>query len=228
MLLALCRSSFEGAGHPGPAVRIFKGEVDSVTILSPQLTGATDVVDASNVPAGAWVSRSGGGFTIVGTTPENATCAGNAALTAAGGATHGGDLVGVPGSTAGHALLVGESGEIGARLAIETSGALRWGSGHSFNFDTTMERMISTVVAFAGPVQLRPGHMHSTTVTVSGANTTDIASATLSTLGEALVSMSARVAAPDRVLVMWMAPPGGATDVSLPSGDLRVVVTKFG
>eukprot|EP01048_Picozoa_sp_COSAG05_P034721 COSAG05_NODE_14673_length_390_cov_1.233677_1_plen_35_part_10 len=26
-------SSFEGAGHPGPAVRVFEGEVDSITIL---------------------------------------------------------------------------------------------------------------------------------------------------------------------------------------------------
>jgi hypothetical protein len=201
---------------------------DSVTILSPQLTGATDVVDASNVPVGSWVSRSGGGFTIVGTTPKNATCAGNAALTAAGGSTHHGDLVGVPGSTTGHAVLVGESGEVGARLAIETSGALRWGSGQSMSFDTTLERMISAVILFAGPVKLPPGQMHSTLVAVKGANTTDIATATLSTLGDQLVSVSARVAAVDRVLVMFLAPHGGAADINLPSGHLRVVVTKFG
>ena len=49
-------------------VRVFSGRVDSVTILSPQQSGATDVVDADNIPVGSWVSRSGGGFTIVGTT----------------------------------------------------------------------------------------------------------------------------------------------------------------
>ena len=221
------RSSFEGAGHPGPAVRIFAGAVDSVTILSPQLTGATDVVDADNVPAGAWVSRSGGGFTIVGSTSKNASCAGNAALTAAGGATHRGDLVGVGGSTAGHALLVGESGELGARLAVETSGALRWGSGKSFSFDTTLERMISVVSDFSGGVTLAPGAMHSTSVAVAGVSTLDIAAATLSSLGDRLVRVSARVAKADRVLVMFEAPLHGA-EISLPSGQLRVVVTKFG
>jgi hypothetical protein len=49
-------------------VRVFSGRVDSVTILSPQQSGTTDVVDADNIPVGSWVSRSGGGFTIVGTT----------------------------------------------------------------------------------------------------------------------------------------------------------------
>lgn len=106
-----------------PAVRVFSGRVDSVTILSPQQSGSTDVVDAENIPVGSWISRSAGGFTVVGTTDKNATVAGNAALTATGGRTQHGDEISAHGDTMGHALLVGESGEIGARLAIETSGA---------------------------------------------------------------------------------------------------------
>ena len=67
--------------------------------MSSQLTGAADVRDARNLPRGAWASRSGGGFTIVGT--ANATAVGNAALTASGGATHAGEFIGHAGSTRG-------------------------------------------------------------------------------------------------------------------------------
>ena len=207
-----------------PAVRVFSGRVDAVTILSPQQSGATDVVDADNIPVGSWVSRSGGGFTIVGTTNTNATVGGNAALTATGGRTQHGEYVSAHGATAGHAVLVGESGEIGARLALETSGAIRWGSGQSFSFDTTLERMITNTTDFEA--QIPSGKTHTTSVAVSGAATADIASATLSTLGDQLVTVTARVAAAGRVLVVFK--NEAEVDANLPSGTLRVAVTKFG
>ena len=108
-------------GYHVPAVRVWDGYVESVTVLSSQLTGATDVLDCENRPVGSWVGRSGGGFTIVGTANDSAV--GNAQLTA-----HGGDefsngdpkdirnFIGKNGSTVGHALLVGEAGERHARL----------------------------------------------------------------------------------------------------------------
>ena len=173
-----------------PAVRVFDGDVDSVTVVSSQLTGAADVVDADNLPRGAWASRSAGGFTIVGT--ANSTEGGNARLTASGGATHRGDVIGSGGVTKGHALLVGESGEPAARLAIETNGALRWGDGQSMDFDTTLQRLISNATQCDLP-QLEPGSVTAVNVTVAGAAPADVVTATLSSLGDALVFVSARV-----------------------------------
>jgi hypothetical protein len=110
-LTIISSSGYEGAGSHVPAVRVWDGTVDSVTVLSSQLTGATDVLDGENMPVGSWVSRSGGGFTFVGTANDSAV--GNARLTAAGGSSHEGDWVpGFPapgwhpndtvGTTAGH------------------------------------------------------------------------------------------------------------------------------
>ena len=223
-LTMIAVSAWEGAGQQSPAVRVWNGDVDSVTVLSPQLTGATDVLDANNTPVGAWTSRSGGGFTIVGTTNPNSTAA-NAALTASGGATHRGDDFGVAGSTAGHALLVGESGEVGARLAVETSGALRWGTGSTFSFDTTLERICANVTQLDLP-SLGAGEVATAKVRVAAAEPVDVATATLSTLGESLVVVSARVSASGTVLAVFK--NEGPRAVDLPPGTLRAVVTKVG
>ena len=118
-----------------PAVRVFDGDVDSVTVLSSQLTGSADVVDAHNVPRGAWAARSGGGFTIVGTANESAV--GNAILTASGGATHRGDYVGRVGITRGHALLLGESGDVRRASPLRRAAP----SAKSHSFDTTLHRV---------------------------------------------------------------------------------------
>ena len=145
-------------------------------------------------------------------------------LTASGGATHRGDFVGVAGITAGHALLVGESGEPAARLAIETNGALRWGDGQSMNFDTTLQRCISNSTEFNLP-RLEPGGVTSTNITVTGAAPTDVVAATLSSLGDALIFVSARVAAGSRVLVLFK--NEGPAPVDLEMGTLRAAVSKF-
>ena len=58
-----------------------------------------------------------------------------------------------------------------------------------------------------------------------GAATGDLVTATLSSLGYLLVFVSARVAAPSRVLVLFMNEGSGTVDV--PPGVLRVAVSKF-
>eukprot|EP01048_Picozoa_sp_COSAG05_P022954 COSAG05_NODE_4780_length_1375_cov_1.709248_2_plen_164_part_00 len=140
-------------GYQVPAVRVWDGTVDSVSVFSSQLTGAADVLDANNLPVGAWVSRSGGGFTIVGN--ANDTALGNAILTASGGHTHSNgnasdtnNYIGKAGPTLGHGILLGEAGEPYARLAIETSGSLRFGSGKDRSFHSTLRgvRVNATVV----------------------------------------------------------------------------------
>ena len=220
-LTILTASGFEGAGVQSPAVRVFDGDVDSVTVLSSQLTGSADVVDAHNVPRGAWAARSGGGFTIVGTANESAV--GNAILTASGGATHRGDYVGRVGITRGHALLLGESGERAARLAIETSGALRWGDGKSHSFDTTLHRVTTNSTTLDLP-PIKPGGLATASIHVRGAETADTVQATLTSLGDALIFVSARVAAAGRVLVLFK--NEGEETVDLDAGVLRATVSR--
>ena len=149
---------------------------------------------------------------------------GTAVLTAAGGKTHEGDFIGKAGSTRGHALLVGESGDTAARLAIETNGALRWGDGVASDFDTTLARIISNASTIDLP-PLDPGAVTTANVTVRGADVQDVVTSTLSSLGDALVFVSARVAAASRVLVIFR--NEGLERVDLPSGVLRVAVSKF-
>ena len=129
-------SEWGGASaKPSPAIRIFSGTVNSVTILSSQLTGSVDVVDAHNVPVGSWISRSGGGFTFVGGSAPSAGqahghVAGEAKLTAGG---RGSDA-----DTSQHAALVGLSGESNARYAIDSDGSQHWGDGSNDTFHTSM------------------------------------------------------------------------------------------
>lgn len=222
-------SGYEGMGYQVPAVRVWDGTVDAVTVFDSQLTGAADVLDDTNTPVGSWVSRSGGGFTIVGT--ANDTELGNAQLTASGGHTHSnGDpsdvnnFIGKAGSTVGHGILLGESGETHARLAIETSGSMRWGSGADADFHSTLRALRTN----ATEVQLPPikaGGIATASVMVHGAKTTDVVTATLSSLGDELVTVSARVAESGRVLVLFHAV--GGTDVALKQGTLRAVVTEM-
>ena len=72
-----------------------------------------------------WVSRSSGGWTIVGAAAAKANASEVLSnLTAQGGAT------------TAHAVLTGVSGEPHARLAIETSGEVFFGNGHDMHFHT--------------------------------------------------------------------------------------------
>ena len=216
-------------GYQVPAVRVWNGTVDSVTVFDSQLTGAADVVDASNRPVGSWLSRSGGGFTIVGTANETAT--GNAQLSASGGHTHSNgnasdihNFIGKAGSSIGHGILLGESGESYARLAIETSGALRWGTGKDASFHSTLHAILSNTSMVDVPA-IESGGVAVVRVIVDGAQTTDVAAATLSSLGDLLVFVSARVASPDRVVVLFK--NEDRVKVDLKPGTLRVVVTAM-
>ena len=61
-------------------------------------------------------------------------------------------------------------------------------------------------------------------IDVEGASTADVVSATLSSLGDELVMVSARVAAAGRAIVLFK--NEGDKDLNIPQGTLRVVVTE--
>jgi hypothetical protein len=199
-LTIISASGYGGMGYHVPAVRVWDGYVQGVTSFSSQLTGATDVLDGENRPVGSWVARSGGGFTIVGNADDAAV--GNTQLTAHGGDTHSNgnatdvaNFIGKNSSTVGHALLVGQTGERHARLAVETSGALRWGDGHAISFHTTLRRVRSNSTALDLPA-IEPGGVTRAEIRLEGALSTDMVAASLSSLGEELIFVTARVSAP--------------------------------
>ena len=173
-------SGYEGSNGPRTAVRIYSGTAIAVTVIDGGRTGSGDVRDANDLPAGSWLSRSSGGWVIVGDAaakpPTNAH-------------------MGVRGAAAeAHALLVGQSGEANARLGIGSDGAIRWRSTNSTakGFDASLLGRLSTNVTYDAP-SIKPGGWVKTTLGLDGAQPGDVVDATLTTLGEAAVFLSARV-----------------------------------
>eukprot|EP01044_Picomonas_judraskeda_P010439 COSAG03_NODE_1342_length_4292_cov_3.123242_6_plen_225_part_00 len=133
---------------PAPAIRVYSGTVNSVTVLSSQLTGSVDVLDAENRPVGSWISRSAGGFVFVGNAlPGDAGGTGEATLTAGG---RGG------GGTNSHAVLVGLASEAQARFALSNDGSFHWGDGTSDRFHTVLRAVESGSTAL--PAMQIPAH----------------------------------------------------------------------
>ena len=64
-------SAQQGVGDH-PAVRVIRGQVHGVTLDNPGFDGALDVRDGNDIPAGEYVSRSMGGYTLVGSTSRKA------------------------------------------------------------------------------------------------------------------------------------------------------------
>ena len=63
-------NAVQSEGCPGcpasPAVRVFSGTIKQLTVMNSQALGGNDCVNAENAPIGNWVSRSWGGWTMVG------------------------------------------------------------------------------------------------------------------------------------------------------------------
>jgi hypothetical protein len=123
------------SGKPAPVIRVYSGNVNSVTVLSSQSTGSLDVLDAEDTPVGSWVSRSAGGFTFVG---QAAVAGSSDANRTAGEATLSAGGLKSSAMTETHAALIGVSGESSARFAIDHDGSLHWGDGESNTFHTTI------------------------------------------------------------------------------------------
>jgi hypothetical protein len=220
----------EGGTGTGPAVRVFTdGDarrargVRGVTVLSSQLTGGNDVVDERDRPIGSWASRSAGGWTLVAAreSPDAAAKAkehnqslafAESRLTAQGS------------DTGTHALLVGQSGEAGARLAVEGSGAMRFADGGASGWHTTAAAQRSNATLW-DPPPLSPGELASTDIGLAGALPADIVTCTHEMLGEHAVFVSGRVASAGRVRVFMRNDGGEAVD--LPRGTLRVATVQY-
>ena len=113
-----------------------------MTVIDGMRTGSGDVRDGNDLPAGSWLSRSSGGWVVVG----DADAAGekqpaDATLSVRGAAAK------------AHALLVGQSGDAHARLGIGSDGAIRWRPANStaVGFGTCLLGRLSASMTFDPP-----------------------------------------------------------------------------
>jgi hypothetical protein len=207
--------------HP-PAVRVFSGEVVGLTVESSQKLGGNDCVNDENVAVGQTVSRSSGGWTVVGAGLPAASC--NASSVPAN--------LTAQGVTKSHALLVGVSGESQARLAIETSGEMYYGSGKKAGgFHTGVRQHISNTTAW-GPMMIPAGKFAALDMFLVGAKPGDIVTATHAGLGrEFALIVSARVVAHDAetgfgTVAVAVHNTGGAA-VDLAAGVVRAAIVQY-
>ena len=181
------------------------------------------MVDERDQPIGSWVSRSAGGWTVV-AEAETSTAASKAREHNETLAFAESRLSAQGADTSTHALLVGQSGEFGARLAIEGDGALRFADGGSSGWHTTAVSQRSNATVWDPPT-LAPGRLTSTNIGLVGAKTSDIVTCTHEMLGDNLVFVSGRVAEAGRVRVFLR--NDGPEEVDLPAGILRVATVQY-
>ena len=120
----------------GPAVRVYNGDVRSVFIRNAPNSGMSGpgvVVDEHDIPIGAWISDTGGGYTLIGhdTTNSDSTSASK------NGGTISSKIVKQSSEqdpAPEHALLLGVSGEANARVAIQSDGSVHYGPGGNESF----------------------------------------------------------------------------------------------
>ena len=208
-------SSGEGAGGVAPAIRVFSGGLSGITIFSGQLSGSVDVVDAHNLPAGPYVSRSAGGFAIVGTA-TNDSDTGHANLSAW--------RMGYS-----RALTVGQRGDSGASFVLESDGAMRYGDGDAAQpFHTSLKRQVSNTSAY-DPPPLAPGAAATTTVALRGAAVGDLLLASHTGMGASTaLEISARcVKAGEALVIMRHVAGGGSAVIDPEKGQLRVAALQY-
>jgi hypothetical protein len=198
-----------------PAVRIYAGQVNPATIFSNTLMGGQDILDAQDAPAGGYVTRSVGGFTIASpakTCPTRADC--HVANTSGQVLSGGSDF----------ALLVGQTGgQSGgnASWGLSHDGATHhWapeGTGH-----TVLRRHITGTSVWDPPALKTRGEMTKTSVSVDGASPGDVCVAALTSMA-GLAQLSCHVVA-EAVGDMGLL---AGESRGLPHGTTRVAISKF-
>lgn len=195
-----------------------KARLETATIIDAMSDGSLTVRDEKDRMVGGFVSRSAGGWTIVGNEPLNATSKNDLDVRNS------------------HALLLGRSGETHARFALEHDGTMiHWNA-------STMATTAAGAVASSTSVHVHPprtakttwpalelaaagkGATHSEQLTVAGAVLGDICTCTHSGLGRAIVQISCHVSAADSVLVVLRNAASVVTSVS--GAPVRVLLTR--
>ena len=174
---------------------------------TPSFDGALDVRDENDVAAGEYVSRSMGGYTLVGSTSRKAATVSS--------------LLRNP----YHALLLGQAGETGSRLALDHDGAVHWGDGKEGGFQATMTTKLSAREDWPA-VALSPAGVHTAVLALQGGAPADICACSHDGLGAAVVQLTCSVANSSSVqVVLRNADAAAATHVA--AGTVLAVLTRY-
>ena len=207
----------------GSAVRVLMGRAKGVTVLNSGHTGGLDIVDGTGLPTGSFVSRTEGGLLMVGYNDTSLAHGSNNASTLPTSDGHASER-----RSSTHALLLGLAGESTGRLALESTGEIKWGAGAGANFDTTLQRTISNTNQWDPPPVSPAAPLVRHTVLVQGARQGDVAHASHTGVdGTQDVQLSA-AAGTDKVVVLLRFAGGEAREpVDIVEGTVRVVLTQW-
>ena len=214
--------------RPNAAVQVVAGRVDSVLTLDSHKQGANDVLSwgtnhsdhSTWLPVGRWVSKSLGGWTIVGATQEqrcpdpyyghNTTgsrCFTDATLT----------------GYSERALLLGQAGDKFARLSLDTDGSICHGDGQKPTWDACHQGHVVHRQSWDPPMLAA----HTATrlrVQVPRTGIEDLVQVSLSSLGANLAQLTGHVSEEGEVSVVLRNAGHEAMDV--PDGRLKLLVSR--
>ena len=208
----LFMSGVDTSESHAPAVRVYSGQADPVTIFSNTMMGGQDILDADDKPAGGFVTRSVGGWTMAApakTCPTRADCKEANVSQVLSGASD-------------FALLVGETG--GDNDGNASWGLSHDGTTHHWGPDgahTALKRHLKGSAPWDPPA-LETSAMAKVAVAITGASPGDVCVATLTSM-TGLGQLSCHVVKEGSVDVVLMA--GEPLDV--PRGVARAVVSQF-
>eukprot|EP01051_Picozoa_sp_SAG22_P022648 SAG22_NODE_5505_length_1002_cov_1.530454_1_plen_267_part_00 len=211
----------------GPAVRVYNGDARSVYIRNAPnsgMSGPAVVVDANDVPTGAWTADTGGGFTLISHNSTGQTVSSRIVKQST-----------EEDPAPEHALLLGVSGEANARVAIQADGSVHYGDGSAAPFSgrCTFASMCQAADAHVehapgwrvttqawDPPSLDPGQRAVTTVASDAARRGDICHASHSLMPfDAAAFLS--VTAGQGALKVWLKNEDDSA-VDVVGGTLRV------
>ena len=191
-----------------PALTVEGGTVSGVTLLDGQWYGGVDATGSDH--AASWLSRSAGGFTLVGNGGKMIDERVRADAKLSGHSDH--------------ALLGGVAGEANARWSLDADGVRQFGDGGDAGFDTRLGRPRAQVIAWDPPPMEARGGSCSLNVTLDKAAVGDIVAVSHEGMGPGqLVLLSAHVGAAGVVTVVAM--NAAAEAVDLPNATLRLMLS---
>ena len=127
-----------------------------------------------------------------------------------------------------HALLLGLAGESTGRLALESTGEIKWGAGAGANFDTTLQRTISNTSQWDPPPVSSGAPLVRHTVLMQEAKPGDVAHASHTGVdGSQDVQLSAAAGTHSVVVLLRFAGGEGEGVVDVAEGVVRVVLTQW-
>ena len=191
-----------------PALTVEGGTVSGVTLLDGQWYGGVDATGSDH--AASWLSRSAGGFTMVGNGGKMLDERVRADAKLSGHSDH--------------ALLGGVAGEANARWSLDADGVRQFGDGGDAGFDTRLGRPRAQVIAWDPPPMEARGGSCSLNVTLEKAAVGDLVQVSHEGMGAGqLVLLSAHVGAAGVVTVVAM--NAAAEAVDLPNATLRLMLS---